>query len=464
MTPAGGAPTPYIPTTAADREAMLARIGVADTAALFADLPAAYRDPPLTLPPALPEAELIAFLRDRADENHAARAQPLFLGAGAYRRAVPAVTASLAGRSEFATAYTPYQPEISQGTLQSAFEYQSVVCELTGMDVSNTGLYDAASATAEAVLLAGRVTKRRAVAIVEPLHPHTLDVIRTYAGAADLRVDVITAAAEVGEEHACVVAQQPDFLGAIADLEPLAEHAHAVGALCMVIADPLALGLLRAPGDAGDGGNAGADIVTGEGRDLAGSLDFGGPSLGLFATREKFLRQIPGRIVGRTRELAGPALPGGDTAAPRTGYVLTLQAREQFIRRERATSNISTGQSLVALAFTITMQALGPAGLRQQAETCYQRAHDAAARVAAIPGYRVVERGPWFQEFLVRAPLPAPELLRRLSEHGITGGLDVSGRPEPAAQDAVLFCVTESTPARHVEQLLSALAGIGGPA
>ena len=249
MTPAGGAPTPYIPTTAADREAMLARIGVADTAALFADLPAAYRDPPLTLPPALPEAELIAFLRDRADENHAARAQPLFLGAGAYRRAVPAVTASLAGRSEFATAYTPYQPEISQGTLQSAFEYQSVVCELTGMDVSNTGLYDAASATAEAVLLAGRVTKRRAVAIVEPLHPHTLDVIRTYAGAADLRVDVITAAAEVGEEHACVVAQPAGISWAPSQTwSRWQEHAHAVGALCMVIADPLALGLLRAPG------------------------------------------------------------------------------------------------------------------------------------------------------------------------------------------------------------------------
>ena len=458
MTPAGDAPTPYIPTTAADREAMLARIGVESTAALFADLPAAYRDPPLTLPPALPEADLIALLRDRAGENQAARARPVFLGAGAYRRAVPSVTASLASRSEFMTAYTPYQPEISQGTLQSAFEYQSVVCELTGMNVSNTGLYDAASATAEAVLLAGRATKRRTVAVLEPLHPHTLDVIRTYAGAARLRVDVITTAAEVVEEHACVVAQQPDFLGAIADVDPLAQRAHAVGALCVVMADPLALGLLRAPGDAG------ADIVTGEGRDLAGPLEYGGPSLGLFAARAEFLRQMPGRIVGRTRELAGPALPGGETGAPRTGYVLTLQAREQFIRRERATSNISTGQSLLALAFTITVQALGPAGLRQQAETCYQRAHDAAARIAAIPGYQVVERGPWFQEFLVRGPLPAPELQRRLSEHGNTGGLDVSGRPEPAAQDAVLFCVTEATPPQQVEQLLAALAEIGGPA
>ena len=451
-----GSPHPYIPATADDRARMLERIGLADIAELFADLPEAYRDPAITLLPALTEPELIALLEARAAQN-ADPGRPSFLGAGAYRRTVPTVAGYLAGRSEFVTAYTPYQPEISQGTLQSAFEYQSVVCELTAMDVSNTGLYDVASATAEACLLAARVTGRDAVALLDPIHPHSLDVVRTYAYGAGLRVDLVTSAGEVTAQHACLVAQQPDFLGTNADLEPLAEAAHAAAALCVVVADPFALGLLRAPGDAG------ADVVTGEGRDLAGGPAYGGPSVGLFAARERFLRQMPGRIVGRTLELHGPAMadgPDGEAArgAPRTGYVLTLQAREQFIRRERATSNLSTAQSLVALAFTVAVQALGPRGLRESAELCYQRAHDAAARVAALPGYEVPERGPWFQEFLVRGPLPAAELASGLAARGIAPGLDVSARPEPEAREALLFAVTEATPDAHVDALIEALA------
>jgi glycine dehydrogenase subunit 1 len=429
---------------------MLERLGLSDLDELFADLPSEYRDPPIDLPPALTEPELIALLEARAAENVDAR-RPSFLGAGAYRRSIPAVAGYLAGRSEFVTAYTPYQPEISQGTLQSAFEYQSVVCELTGMDVSNTGLYDVASATAEACLLAARVTGRDAAALLEPIHPGTVEVVRAYAYGAGLRVDFVGSAGATTEQHACLVAQQPDFLGTILDLAPLAEAAHTAGALLVAAADPFALGMLRAPGDAG------ADVVTGEGRDLAGGPGFGGPSLGLFAARERFLRQMPGRIVGRTTELRGPR--NGD-GAPRTGYVLTLQAREQFIRRERATSNVSTTQALVALAFTVAVQALGSRGLREAAELCYQRAHDAAARVAALPGYEVPERGPWFQEFLVRGALPASELAARLAEQGIAAGLDVSTRPEPEARDALLFAVTEATPAAHVEALLAALAQI----
>ena len=208
----------------------------------------------------------------------------------------------------------------------------------------------------------------------------------------------------------------------------------------------------------------GADVVTGEGRDLAGPAGFGGPSLGLFAARERFLRQLPGRIVGRARELHGRRAADGSEAPPRDGYVLTLQAREQFIRRERATSNFSTGQALLALAFTITLQALGPGGLRRSAELCYQRAHDAAARVAAVPGFEVAERGPWFQEFLVRAPASPAGLARRLAEHGITAGLDVSDRAEPEAAGATLFCVTEATPPAAVERLIEALRAIGGEA
>ena len=448
-----GSPHPYIPATGADRARMLERVGAPDLDALFADLPAEHRDPVIDLPPALTEPELIALLEERAAAN-ASPLRPDFLGAGAYRRSIPAVAAHLTSRSEFVTAYTPYQPEISQGTLQSAFEYQSVVCELTGMDVSNTGLYDVASATAEACLLAARATRRHAVALLEPIHPGTADVVRTYARGAGLRVDVVASSGAVTEEHACLVVQQPGFLGTIVDLEPLAETVHARGVLLVAVADPFALGLLRSPGDAG------ADIVTGEGRDLAGAPAFGGPSLGLFAARSPFMRQMPGRIVGRTKELHEP--PGGGD--PRTGYVLTLQAREQFIRRERATSNVSTAQALIALSFTITAQALGPRGLRESAELCYQRAHDAARRIAALPGFEVPERGPWFQEFLVRGPLPAADLAAALVDRGIGPGLDVSGRSEPEAREALLFAVTEATPDAHVDALLEALAGIGGGA
>ncbi|MFA7296776.1 MAG: aminomethyl-transferring glycine dehydrogenase subunit GcvPA [Dehalococcoidia bacterium] len=454
-TGAEGAPHPYVPATEADTRIMLDRLGLTSTAQLFDALPADHRDPSIELPPALAEAEVLRLMRSRAAMNADALTRPSFLGAGAYRRAIPSIVPYLISRSEFMTAYTPYQPEISQGTLQSAFEYQSVVCELTGMDVSNTGLYDVASATAEACLLAVRSTGRRAVALLEPMHPGTIDVVRTYAYGAGVSVDVVRGVDELDAVHACVVVQQPDFLGTIHDVEAVANAAHAVGALCVVAADPFALGLLRSPGDAG------ADVVTGEGRDLAFGTQFGGPSVGLFAAREAHLRQMPGRIVGQTRELHGPREADGSEGAPRTGYVLTLQAREQFIRRERATSNVSTGQSLVALAFTIAVQAYGPHGMREAATLCYQRAHEAAARIGALPGYDIAERGPWFQEFLVRGPLPAREILAALEVRGIAGGLDVSGRDEEAAQDAFLCCVTDTTPPEHVDALVEALAEIG---
>ena len=445
-------PHPYIPATDADRTRMLERIGVDDLDALFADLPASFRDPVIDLPPALTEPELMALLADRAGQN-ASPSSPNFLGAGAYRRSVPSIVPYLVSRSEFSTAYTPYQPEISQGTLQSGFEFQSVVCELTGMDVANVGLYDVASATAEACLMASRATRRQAVALLEPIHPGTAGVVETYARGAGLRVDSVGSAADLSDEHACLVVQQPDFLGTIVDLQPLADAAHEAGALLVAVADPFALGMLKAPGDAG------ADIFTGEGRDLAGSPAFGGPSLGLFAAGLPYMRQMPGRIVGRTTELHPP-----DGGAPRTGYVLTLQAREQFIRRERATSNVSTAQALIALGFTIAVQALGPRGLRESAELCYQRAHDAARRISSLSGYEVCERGPWFQEFLVRGPISAPELSAALSDRGITAGLDVSERPEPEAHKALLFCVTEATPDAHVDALIDALAAIGDEA
>ena len=465
---AGGAPHPYIPHTDEDRRLMLARLGLGSTAELFQEIPERFRDPPVELPPALAERELVALLAGRAADNASAREHPSFLGAGAYHRFVPSVAGSIVQRGEFATAYTPYQPEISQGTLQAAFEFQSVVCELTGMEVANTGLYDVGSATAEAVLMAARITRRRAVAVLEPIHAGTLDVLRTYAGAADLDLEVVSAPADpadpgpavdaaLGGRHACVVVQQPDFLGGIVDLDRVTAAAHDRGALVVAVCDPLALGLLRAPGDAG------VDVVTGEGRDLAGPVSFGGPSLGLFAARRDHLRQLPGRIVGRTRELHGRRGAGGAEEEPRTGYVLTLQAREQFIRRERATSNFSTGQQLIALGFTVALQTLGPRGLRESAELCYQRAHAAAARIDGLTGYSARGRGSWwFQEFLLKGPLPPAELLARLAERGISGGLDVSGRVEPEARGAVLVCVTEATPPGHVDSLVGALQSIAG--
>ena len=445
---AAATPTAYIPNTDADQATMLARLGLASADELFADIAPDRRDPPIDLPRALAELELSRLFDRLAADNEAAR-MPSFLGAGSYRRFVPAVAAHLASRPEFVTAYTPYQPEISQGTLQAAFEYQSTVCELTGMEVSNTGLYDLASAAAEACLMAARITGRGAIALVEPLDPNVVDVVRTYAYGAGLDVEVAASLADVDDRHAAVLAQQPDFLGAIVDLEELCAAARAAGALSVVATDPFTLGMLRPPGDAG------ADIVVGEGRDLAGPPTFGGPSLGLFASRERHVRQMPGRIVGRTLELAGTA-----GQAPRVGYVLTLQAREQFIRRERATSNFSTGQALVALAFTIAVQALGPAGLRRANDLCYQAAHEAARRVAAVPGFEVVERGPWFQEFLVRGPLPPSVLAEHLAERGIVGGLPLEGRPEPEARDAMLVCVTEATPPEDVDALIEALTAI----
>jgi glycine dehydrogenase subunit 1 len=449
---------PYIANTPSDQQRMLGRIGISSIDDLFSELPAAARDPDIALPPPMAEATLRRFVAALAESNRPALDRPSFLGGGAYRRFVPAITAALVGRSEFATPYTPYQPEISQGTLQSAFEFQSVVCELTGLDVSNTGLYDVASATAEGCLMAARITGRHAAAILEPFSPNSADVTRTYAYGTGLRVDTVRSLDEVSEEHACLVVQQPDYLGTIRDLEQAAGAAHDLGALLLVVADPLALALLRSPGDAG------ADIVAAEGRDLAGPPAFGGPSVGIFAARQQYLRQMPGRIVGRTKELVGRELPDGTRADPRTGYALTLQAREQFIRRERATSNLSTGQALVALAFTITVQALGPHGMREQALACYHRAHDAAARIAALPGFSVVDRGPWFQEFLVRSDLGAARLLQRLGEAGIDGGIDVSDRPEPDAADAVLMCVTEITPPEHIGWLVAALREIGSSA
>ena len=434
---------PYIPLTDADREEMLAVVGVRSTDDLFVDIPERFRHPDLALPDALTELELLDEMRALAAQNRTAAEYACFLGAGAYRHFRPSIVEPLVMRGEFLTSYTPYQPEVSQGTLQTIFEFQSLVCDLTGMDVANAGMYDGASALAEACLMACAVTGRRRIAISERVHPNWVATVKGYAHGRDIAVDVMPHDALVPtDEHACLAVAQPDFFGRMSvDASAWGEAAHAAGALYVVAVEPISLGLYRPPSQYG------ADIVVAEGQSLGVPLSFGGPWVGLFACREKYLRQMPGRIVGQTVDLDG-----------KRGYVLTLQTREQHIRRERATSNICTSQQLIALAASVYLAALGPQGLRRVAELCYERAHYAAERIDALPGYAVESDEPFFQEFVVRTPTPPAALNRALIERGIIGGLDVSD----LLHHRMLLCATEMNSCAEIDALADALAENGG--
>jgi glycine dehydrogenase subunit 1 len=423
---------------------MLTAIGVTSAEELFAEIPERHRNPILNLPSPLSEPDLKRELSEMAARNRPAGEMSCFLGAGAYRHFIPSVVGYIISRGEFATAYTPYQPEVSQGTLQSIFEFQSLVCELTGMEVSNAGMYDGASALAEACLMAAAVAGRERLAVLSTVHPHYQAVVRTYAAGRGLTVDVMEPdAVALREGHACLAVQQPNFFGYLEDVRALGQAARSCGGLYVVAADPISLGLFRPPGEYA------ADIVVAEGQPLGIPMSFGGPYLGLFAARERYLRQMPGRIVGRTTDLDG-----------RTGYVLTLQTREQHIRRERATSNICSNEQLVALAATVYLCALGKQGLRRVAELCYHKAHYAARAIAALAGYSLPRGGTFFKEFVVRCPLPPREVNAALLERGIIGGLDVSERIE----NGLLLCVTEMTSREEIDGLVAALKEIGGGA
>jgi glycine dehydrogenase subunit 1 len=435
-----GSPHPYIPNTDEDRREMLDRIGIGSVDQLFADIPSDFRIRGLDLPAALPELDLTREMAALASQNVvAANGVASFLGGGAYRHFIPSTVGHIISRSEYYTAYTPYQPEISQGTLQTMFELQSMVCELTGMDVANAGMYDGASALAEACLMACRVTRRERIAVHSSVNPAWLEVVRLYAHGPDLAVDVVEGDG-LTEAHACLAVQQPAFLGNLIEAWALGEAAHAVGALYVAAVDPISLGMLTPPGDYG------ADIVVAEGQCLGWPVNFGGPWLGLFACREEYVRQMPGRIVGRTTDLEG-----------RTGYVLTLQTREQHIRRERATSNICTSQQLVGLAATVYLTTVGKQGLRQVAEACYHKAHYAAGLIGEIEGYSVDTATPFFNEFVVRCPRSPAEINRRLLERDIIGGLDVSDQVE----NGMLICVTEMNSREEIERLANGLREVG---
>jgi glycine dehydrogenase subunit 1 len=426
----------YLPLDASEREAMLMRIGVPDIETLFADIPADRRiEGLLDMPLGMSEMAVERAMTAMARRSLAAGSAPFFLGAGAYRRHIPASVDHLIQRSEFLTSYTPYQPEIAQGTLQVLFEFQTQVAALTGMEVANASMYDGSTACGEAMLMAHRLTKRRKAVLSGGLHPQYADVAATLAHMADDSIrrmpPDVTAdeniAAEIDSETSCVIVQSPDFFGSPRDLTPIAAAAHAHGALLIaVFADPVALGAVRSPGEMD------ADIALGEGQGLGNALNFGGPYVGLFATRLKFVRQMPGRLAGETVDGTG-----------RRSFVLTLSTREQHIRREKATSNICTNSGLCALAFSIHLTLLGQRGLRQLANVNHANAVQLADRLSAVPGVEILNTN-FFNEFTLRVRRQADELIEALARRGVIGGLPVSRLlPGAGLDDCIVVASTE---------------------
>ena len=445
----------FLPHTEKERQEMLATIGVNSIEELFTAIPEKYRFPDLNLPSALTEMEAQEVVSDLASWNDNLKEMICFLGAGAYNHYVPAVVDAIIRRGEFLTAYTPYQAEVSQGTLQAIFDYQSLMTALTGMDVSNASHYDGATAVAEAVTMANAHFrgKRNRVILSPALHPHYRQTARTYHAntgiqfigddpGADLQAHPNYLADLLDENTALVIVQYPDFFGRIYDYAQLAEKVHQAGALFAVSVNPIALGLLKAPGEFG------ADIVTGEGQPLGIPLSYGGPYLGIFTTRKEFVRKMAGRLVGETVDNRG-----------QKAYVLTLTAREQHIRREKATSNICTNQGIMALAAAVYLSLVGKHGLRQVAELCYHKAHYAAQKIAAIEGFSLWSDDPFFNEFVVETPLPPAELNEKLLEYGIIGGYDLS-QDYPVLQNHILFAVTEMNSKEEIDYLVSTLAEV----
>jgi len=448
----------YLPLTAEDRSAMLGVIGAGAVDELFVDVPAEARLAGAIegLPLHASEMAVERHMTKLAAKNLAAGSAPFFLGAGAYRHHVPASVDHLIQRGEFLTAYTPYQPEIAQGTLQVLFEFQTQVARMLGTDVANASMYDGSTACWEAIAMAGRITKRAKAVLSGGLHPHYVSTVQTMAkftgDVIDARLPVLDAApddaatiAAIDAETSCVVVQYPDILGRIPDLAAIAAAAQAQGALLItVVTEPVALGLLEAPG------LLGADIVVGEGQSLGVGLQFGGPYLGLFGCREKFVRQMPGRLCGETVDAEG-----------KRGFVLTLSTREQHIRREKATSNICTNSGLCALAFSIHMTLLGGDGLARLAGVNHARAQQTAARLAKVPGVRVLNDA-YFNEFTVILPRDAREVVRALAERQVLGGVSL-GRLYPQAPElanGLLVTATETTAAEDIEAFAVALEGV----
>ncbi|MCB1473739.1 MAG: aminomethyl-transferring glycine dehydrogenase subunit GcvPA [Rhodobiaceae bacterium] len=426
----------YLPLTKADREAMLAEIGVDSIDAFFADVPEKARLKDLVdLPRAMGELEVERLLSRLSAKNVAAGSVPFFVGAGAYRHHVPATVDHLIQRSEFLTSYTPYQPEITQGTLQYLFEFQTQVARLTGMEVANASMYDGSTGCAEAVLMAHRVTRRNKAILSGTLHPHYRDVVRTISDMAGDEVVALAAdpsgkediLAAIDDTVSCIVVQTPGVFGNLTDLAAIAEKAHAHGALLIaVFTEVVSLGLVEPPGAMG------ADIVVGEGQGIGNGLNFGGPYVGLFATRQKYVRQMPGRLTGETVDAEG-----------KRGFVLTLSTREQHIRRDKATSNICTNSGLCALAFTIHLSLLGDLGLTRLAELNHANAVRLAEALAGVKGVKVLS-GSFFNEFAISVPGKAADVIEKLADRGVLGGVPFSRLdPDSGLDDVILVASTE---------------------
>ena len=443
----------YIPNSPEERHEMLEAIGLGSADELFRSIPRDVQlDRALDITDPLAESEVIAAMEGFAARNTAAN-KPSFLGAGVYSHFSPTVVDHLIQRSEFFTSYTPYQPEISQGTLQYIFEFQTLICQLTGMEVANASMYDGSTAMAEAYLMAQRVTRRDKIIVAESVHPEYREVARTYTqhGSAEIVTAGFDAAtgrvsdlSALDDKTAALVVQSPNFFGCVENLERLAGAAHAVGALLIVVVtEAISFGLLKSPGECG------ADIVVGEGQSFGIPMSFGGPHLGLFATQEKFVRQMPGRLCGVAYDKNG-----------NRGFVLTLSTREQHIRREKATSNICTNQGLIALAATIYMETMGKKGLQEVAVQNAQKAAYAAKRITAVDGFEIAFSTPTFNEFVVRASKPADEILTKLREEkGIVGGLALSRyyRDRP---NEFLVCVTETMKKEQIDTFVRGLASM----
>lgn len=449
----------FVGLTKEEEQRMLREIGAGSVDELLGAIP---REVLLERPPAiqgpLSEIEIRRRFGSLARSNDADRAVS-FLGGGLYDHFIPAAVHAIAGRSEFATAYTPYQPEVAQGSLTAIFEFQSMIAELTGCDVANASLYDGATAVVEGVMLARTHTGRRRVVVAGALHPNYLEVLGTYLDHRDVSVVADRGGqcapgdlqAALGSDVAAVVYQHPNFFGLLENPQAIHALAHQAGALVIAACDPIALVLLEPPGQA-QGDTRGADIVVGEGQPLGNPVSFGGPLLGFFACSQALVRRMPGRLAGETVDRHG-----------RRGFVLTLQTREQHIRREKATSNICTNQGLLALRATVYMGLLGREGMREVANLCVQKTHYAAERAAAIPGYRLAHEGAYFREFVLECPVDAADLQVACREHGILPGIDL-GAFRPEWKRRLLVAVTEQRSREEIDRWADALRSAGGRA
>jgi glycine dehydrogenase subunit 1 len=443
----------YIPNTDKNREEMLKKMGAKDFSQLVNCIPqSVILKDELQLPPPLSELELTQVLKDMSQLNRSTDGMISFLGGGAYDHFIPSVVNHILQRSEFYTAYTPYQAEVSQGTLQSIYEFQSLICELTGMGVANASMYDGASAVAETALMAHSFNGKKEIIISDSLHPAYKKVVETYCSGMDLKI--ITAPTENGlvkpdklkdslsSDISCVIIQNPNFYGLIENITQIEPLIHSTGALLIIVCDPISLGILKSPGELG------ADIAVGEGQGMGNHLNFGGPFLGFFAAKKEMIRRMPGRIIAITTDANG-----------KRGFVMTLQTREQHIRREKATSNICTNEALCALASTIYLSLMGKNGIRDVAKLCLQKSHYAAEQITKISGFKLKYQAPFFKEFVVETPLPPQRIIKGLLDKNILAGVDMS-QFDPDLKNCLLICVTEKRTKKEIDHFINELKNL----